>query len=362
MSGPSVVVVTNQTSPYQVEFMDAIAQNGEIDLRVIYLHSQRPGRQWTPPAISHSHRILDGQPARMEEVRPWISQADLAVIAYYQDTFAAELLRERVKSGRAWCFWGERMGVTRLATAGALYRRWKLRCLHNSRAAIWGIGEFALARYRHEFGTKRVYCNVPYFSDLSRFQTSRPRTFSGAERRILCSGSFIKRKGVDVLARAFRKVSSGCPNLRLKLLGDGPLRVELQKELAECADRVTFMGFKDWSELPGFYQQADVLCVPSRHDGWGLVVPEGLAAGLPVIGTRRTGAALELIKHNQNGWLVEAGNEQQLAAALEAVARLSADQLRECSSAALTSVKNHSLAIGVRRFEEAVSATQSGWN
>ena len=61
----SVTVVTNQTSPYQVEFMDAVAKDMELDLRVIYLHSQRPGRQWTPPAINHSHRILDGQPARL---------------------------------------------------------------------------------------------------------------------------------------------------------------------------------------------------------------------------------------------------------------------------------------------------------
>ena len=49
-----------------------------------------------------------------------------------------------------------------------------------------------------------------------------------------------------------------------------------------------------------------VLCVPSRYDGWGLVVPEGLASGLPTIATGRTGAALDLITTGANGWVVEA--------------------------------------------------------
>jgi len=362
MGKSSITVVTNQTSPYQVEFMDAVARENEFDLRVIYLYSQRPGRQWTPPAITHSHRILDGQPARLEEARSWILESDLVVIGYYQDPYAAELLRERVKSEQAWCFWGERMGVTRMAWAGALYRRWKLRGLHRSRAAIWGIGEFALERYRREFGSRRVYCNVPYFSNLSRFLSPTPRVFSGDERRILYSGSLIERKGVDVLAQAFRKVSRQCNNLRLTFLGEGPLKANLERDLKECADRVSFAGFKDWSELPVFYHQAHILCVPSRHDGWGLVVPEGLASGLPVIGTTRTGAALELIKPNYNGWLVEAGNVQQMADALETVSRFSKEQMAQCSAAAIASVANHSLAAGVSRFKEAVAATLAAWS
>ncbi len=70
------------------------------------------------------------------------------------------------------------------------------------------------------------------------------------------------------------------------------------------SERVEFAGFKDWNELPGEYASADVLCVPSRYDGWGLVVPEGLASGLPVIATDRMGAALEFVETGRNGWLI----------------------------------------------------------
>jgi glycosyltransferase involved in cell wall biosynthesis len=63
---------------------------------------------------------------------------------------------------------------------------------------------------------------------------------------------------------------------------------------------------------------ADVLCVPSRYDGWGLVVPEGLASGLPVIATDRMGAALEFVENGRNGWLIPAGDGSAVNAMREA--------------------------------------------
>src|ERR1700751_4608744 len=75
---------------------------------------------------------------------------------------------------------------------------------------------------------------------------------------------------------------------------------------------VGFVGFRDWDELPREYAAANMLCVPSRYDGWGLVVPEGLAAGLPVIATDRMGAALEFVESGRNGWLIRAGGEEAL--------------------------------------------------
>lgn len=357
----SVTIITNQTSPYQVEFMDAITQETSIDLHVVYLHSQRPGRNWQQPVFNHQHVVVDDDASCLKQANQSVESGDLTVFGYYRDPAATKLILRRSAMRRAWCFWGERMGVTRGAWAGQLYRRWKLRALHRDPAGIWGIGEFALERYRKEFENKRVYCNVPYFSNLSRFQTER-HISRGTERGILFSGSFIQRKGVDLLTSAFCEVSREFPNLHLTLLGDGPERSHLESALTECRSRVTFTGFQDWNELPKFYHDADVLCVPSRHDGWGLVVPEGLAAGLPVIGTRRTGAALELIKEGVNGWLIDAGDVTQLTEALRKVARLSNEDLNTMSLAAVQSVANHQLSDGVRRFEQAVDLTLKSWH
>jgi glycosyltransferase involved in cell wall biosynthesis len=241
-------------------------------------------------------------------------------------------------------------------------RRWKLSWLHASQSPIWGIGRFAVDRYRTEFGPRRAYCNLPYFSDLERFRSvaGRPEC-ARAERVFLFSGSLIHRKGVDLLGRAFVRLARELSNVRLKLVGDGELRGALEQMLQPVRDRVEFLGFKDWPELPSCYAAADVLCVPSRYDGWGLVVPEGLASGLPVIAADRMGAAIEFIETGRNGWLVPAGDEGALLAAMREAALLPSAELAEMSRRARESVSEHSLQHGVARFTRAARDAFTNW-
>jgi glycosyltransferase involved in cell wall biosynthesis len=116
---------------------------------------------------------------------------------------------------------------------------------------------------------------------------------------------------------------------------------------------VRFVGFQPWETLPQFYADADVVVVPSRHDGWALVVAEGLASNAPVIGSTRMGAALELIRPGENGWLVKPGNLDSLLAALRQAAALTPPELARMSAAARASVEGHMLADGARRFTDA---------
>jgi glycosyltransferase involved in cell wall biosynthesis len=195
-----------------------------------------------------------------------------------------------------------------------------------------------------------------------RFASDGPRRDNDGARRILYSGSLIPRKGVDLLAQAFSDVFARHPHLRLDVVGAGELEPQLRAVLQRLpAGTVKFHGFQPWERLPEFYHAADVLCVPSRYDGWGLVVPEGLAAGLPVIGTDRTGAALDLIQSGSNGWLTNAGSLASLTTALEEAATLTPAQLAQRSQAARLSVLNHSLQDGVRIWTDAALSTLGAW-
>jgi glycosyltransferase involved in cell wall biosynthesis len=155
---------------------------------------------------------------------------------------------------------------------------------------------------------------------------------------------------VDLVARAFVRLAAEVPNVRLKIVGDGELRQNLMRTLRPVMARVEFAGFKDWDELPELYASADVLCVPSRYDGWGLVVPEGLAAGLPVIATDRMGAALEFIQTGVNGWLIPAGDETAILQAMREATLLTNAELAERSSCARETVREHTLQHGSARF------------
>jgi len=340
-----VFVLTDCPSPYQVELFNEIEAQGECSLEVGYLRGRDPDRHWTSPEIRHATVELNGAP-----------DADLVVFNYYRHANAERLIEERAASGGPWCFWGERPGFRQPAWAGRLLRRWKLAKLHASAAPIWGIGQFAIDGYREEFGGERAYFNLPYFSDLERFDVAGRE--ERQERTFLFSGALIERKGVDLLAAAFVRLAQEVPNVKLKIVGEGKLRESLARMLRE---RVEFVGFKDWKELPAAYASADVLCVPSRYDGWGLVVPEGLASGLPVIGTNRMGAALEFVESGRNGWLINAGDQEALLGAMREAALMPANELREMSCRARESVSAHTLRNGAARFVEYGRQVISQW-
>lgn len=358
-----VLVITHFTSPYQVELFDSICATTDVDVAVIYLNRQSPGRKWAQRKISHTHLFASDLEVG-KDLYGLVSKADLIVINFYQSriSFAAISLSRELK--RPIVFWGERPHEHKYSWISKKIRSlifigWKKVVMD-----VWGIGGLAVDKYKIEFGKDCQYTNVPYFSDLSRFaQTNRRNGFDPMRMRdtvtFLYSGSLIHRKGVDVLARAFLKLLADGQKARLVFLGEGDLRPELETMLRGHEALVEFLGFKDWEELPGVYASADVLCVPSRHDGWALVVPEGLAAGLPVIATTTTGAAVDLIKHGINGWLVPCDDVVALASAMSDAATLRPDILEAMSVHAEESVVNHQLQDGAAQFAAAAkSATK----
>jgi glycosyltransferase involved in cell wall biosynthesis len=352
------VIVTYLPSPYQVELLNAIAAARDFNLVVIYICWSAPtpiARNWQTSGLRHEFVRLTEDKLARDKATEMVLCADFVVFNYYRHPDVVRWMKECDKNGVRWCFWGERLGATRVAPLGSLYRRLKLSPLHGSHAPIWGIGQWAVEQYRAEFGEERSYLNVPYFSDLQRFaDVSRFRNFHSQTRNLLFSGSLIKRKGVDLLACAFNKVAHEFPNLTLSFMGTGELENELRRQLAPFGERVRFLGFQSWEDLPKHYAEADILCAPSRYDGWGLIVPEAMASGLPVIGTDRTGAAWEFVRDGHNGLLVPAGREAPLRDALRRVASWSVEELRSISDSARSTIREHSLENGTSRFLAAV--------
>ena len=346
-----MLVLTDCPSPYQVELFNEIEAQGNCSLEVAYLRGHDPARQWQSSEIHHASMELSN--GGMTHARESARHADLVVFNYYLHANAEHLIRERSTEGGPWCFWGERPGFHQPLWVGRLVRKWKLAPLHASPAPIWGIGAFAIAGYRKEFGERRDYFNLPYFSDLKRFETCRQE--QERERVFLFSGSLIARKGVDLLASAFVRLAREVGGVKLRIVGDGELRESVMQKLAPVKERVEFVGFRDWNELPREYAAADVLCVPSRYDGWGLVVPEGLAAGLPVIATDRMGAALEFLRTGENGWLIPAGDEEALLRALREAA------VGELPTGMQESVREHTLENGADRFTQYAHEVIAGW-
>lgn len=350
---PHIVILTQLTSPYQVEFFNALAASQECHLEIIYLTSQDKERQWALPGISHSHLILSETPDMKLDALDAIRVADLVVFNFYTDIFALRAIRERVKTRRPWVFWGERPGAYQAGVWGVIARWILLKPLHRNAAPIWAVGDFGIEGYRREFGGSRSYSNIPYFSNLRRFMELPLR--SARVRTFFYSGVFSHRKGVDILADAFTQVAQLRPDARLVLMGAGPLEVALRRQLQRFASQVVWLGFQSWDELPSGYAQGGIFCFPSRYDGWGLALVEALASGMPAIGTNRTGAAIEFLSSGHAGRLILAGEADMLKNAMLDLLNLPDKEFERMQNDARRVVSSNTLEQGVRRFMASAS-------
>ena len=106
------------------------------------------------------------------------------------------------------------------------------------------------------------------------------------------------------------------------LAGEGPLRSELEARAfqADLKGRLRFLGFVNQRGLPEIYAASDVLVLPSHYEPFGLVVNEAFSCGMPAIVSQACGAACDLVKHSETGWVIPVGDVDALATCLREAA------------------------------------------
>jgi glycosyltransferase involved in cell wall biosynthesis len=141
---------------------------------------------------------------------------------------------------------------------------------------------------------------------------------SSDQRVILFIGQLIGRKGFDLLARAMPAVVQAVPQANFVFVSHNRQgEAELQRLVAAggVADRLHLLGSVDEDEKIRLLRSADVIAAPSRYEGFGIPLIEGMAAGKPVV-TTDVPAGNELIEHEHTGLLVPYDDVDALAAAL----------------------------------------------
>jgi len=137
---------------------------------------------------------------------------------------------------------------------------------------------------------------------------------------LLYCGKLVAVKDPQLLLAGFAALRRGGTPAVLVVVGDGPLRGELQDYTrAHAVPDVHFLGFKNQSELPELYAAADALVLPSRRETFGVVVIEALHAGVPVIASDGVGCAEDLVLAEQTGLQFPRGDVAALTRCLEAL-------------------------------------------
>jgi glycosyltransferase involved in cell wall biosynthesis len=202
-------------------------------------------------------------------------------------------------------------------------------------SGLLSVGDANTEYWRHYFGELIPIFPCHYAVDNQFFRRECEMASLGREefrksleldaRRpvILFAAKLTPRKRCGDLVEAYLRLSESCnlqPAPYLLIVGDGELRSVLEEKARRARPGdIRFLGFRNQSELPKFYDLCSVFVLASVDEPWGLAINEVMNAGRAVIVTDQVGCQKNLVKHGVNGRVVRARDVQDLAESLRVV-------------------------------------------
>lgn len=322
---PRLLIWTRIPTHHQSAFFAALRSRG-VDLVVHYLQhvdASRLSLGWNArPELPAGERYTGASLRALELCADWRER--IHVIPGYSPPFLLQLAGFLSSRRVPWLHWSEHSWPRRRA-----HLTFSIKWLYGHLARYRALGALAIgALAREEF----IRWGIP--PDRIRFlpyAVPRVAVPPGPEPgeiplqrpRFLFLGQLCPRKGIDLLLLAMRDVLAAHPDARLELAGmDQPGGLyERMAERLEIAHSVRFSGVVEAAHIGSVLQHCDVLILPSRHDGWGVVLNEAASLGKALIASDACGAAHHLVAPEVNGYRFPAGERSALASAILAYCR-----------------------------------------
>ncbi|MGA2964994.1 MAG: glycosyltransferase [Terriglobales bacterium] len=147
-----------------------------------------------------------------------------------------------------------------------------------------------------------------------------PPTIEPIDPEILIVGNLLPSKGQELVLRALASLRPSFPQLRCRLIGEGPDRTHLEALAHDLhiGNQVHFAGRRSRSEVAEAMRRCSVFVLPSRNEGLGCVYLEAMSCAKPAIACRGQGIE-DVIEHGRNGWLIPADGLEALAQGISAL-------------------------------------------
>lgn len=156
---------------------------------------------------------------------------------------------------------------------------------------------------------------------------------------ILSIGRFIPIKGFDILLQACKNLSE---KVGICIIGGAPTDEYMNIINGLHLRNIYFIDHLSKKEIKEYYLAADMFVLPTRSDTWGLVIPEAMSYGMPVISTNQCVAALALIKDLENGFVIPTENVNVLEEKMELLIRDS-DLRKKIANNNIVKMRNYSI-------------------
>jgi glycosyltransferase involved in cell wall biosynthesis len=346
----NVVAVWNEMTPYRLHFLKRMLDECHgVNMVNVFTHSVTENSMPWQISLPTGLDVRFNEPCRIVGENTYFHRKCFGLSKWVLSIVDAESPTFVLMAGHS--------DFTRLLIARGL-RRMRVPVIHMSDANVFGLGrggrlKGALRCAYHSLALRcfdgymtmgtcgRAYYGLlggrarpvflsPYEPDYSLIEScdemavrslaARLRLDPG-RRRFLYSGRLVGWKRVDLLIKAFVKAADLLPRWDLLVVGGGPDLDSLKAAVPDrLRSRVMFTGFLQMDDVRACYKACHVLVHPSNWEPWALVINEAVAAGMAVIATDVTGAAVELVRHRINGYLVRPDSEEELLRAIVAAA------------------------------------------
>lgn len=357
-----LLVWTSIPTHHQSSFFATLRSRG-VDLVVHYLdhvNAQRLGMGWAAhDELPSGERYVGGSLSSLALCPDWPQR--IHVVPGYSQPFLLRLVWFLSSQRVPWLHWSEHSWPRPRA-----HLTFTIKWLYGHMARRFALGALAIGDLaRNEF----IRWGIP--SERIRFlpyAVPRVAVPAEAERvempnegpRFLFLGQLCPRKAVDLLLHAMRDVLVAHPSARLELAGrDQPgNEYERMAERLEITHAVRFSGVVDAAKIGIVLHRCDVLILPSRHDGWGVVLNEGASLGKALIASDACGAAHHLIEHQVNGYRFAAGDRAALTTFMLAYCR-NPSLARRHGAESLRIFENFTPERNAERLEEALESLRA---
>ena len=293
----------NMLAFHQAAHLRALADHGHDVLIVAdeALSEDRKAMGWSPPDFGAARIVVKPSDAEILRLVQETPQDSIHIVGGYRGYRIGSIvlqhcLRLSIRAGlmsesgdpRGW------KGLARRA-------RWTTEWLQFGRKVdfVLAMGQLGVRWFRACGYSAAKILPYGYFVDLQK--TLPPIASSDSSVvELIYVGQCVHRKGIDVALRALASLKGR--NWRLTILGGGALLQDLQQLTCRLgvSEQVRFMPYLPHPQVLEHIAQSDLLVLPSRFDGWGVVVNEALLCGVPVICSDRCGAT-DLLKASWRG-------------------------------------------------------------
>ena len=282
-----IIFIINYPTPYQIEFFDEMSK--VCKLKIIFLERRLKNynfkfsnRKYVKFPKSDKSSILK----IIENFKP-----DFVILGGYKLNYTKKILKLCTNLNFKYLFWMEKIEFKNFIKK-IIIKNYFRYFLKNS-YGILAVGNEA-KKFYSKFNKNTL--NFHYSIKISNLK--KKIFFKNNNINFLYVGQIIERKNILNLIKAFKKIYY--KKMTLTIIGNGNLK-EKAKKISNNINNIKIINFLNKDKLKKYFINSDIFILPSKYDGWGVVVMEAMSYKCAVISTKSSGVSREYIKNNFNG-------------------------------------------------------------